>query len=174
VNIIENVQDAKTLRWWVNSGLEIWGEHVLLARAAERGDLDLVRAVVKYMDITRVDGIVAEHAQPHVLKWLLKHRKKLRLCVNYFNLDYASMNGYAENLFLIGNESKRMDRGIHFEYTEQAVDVASARGHIEVLNWWFYDAAQYGLQFTCSWEAFEGIEDNEEVLNWWKKVRATS
>lgn len=56
--------------------------------------------------------------------------------------------------------------GTDFRYTEEAIDLASENGHVDVLNW----CKNAGFEFLYTFNAIDHASKNGyiNVLNWWK------
>ncbi|KAI9351134.1 hypothetical protein DFJ73DRAFT_831714 [Zopfochytrium polystomum] len=116
-----------------------------------------------------------------VLQWWADSGLKLRF--NRFILDDASASGQVEALrwwtqlparlgaFGTGDRKGRNGRSApvlphRLQYSNCAVDIASQRGHISVLDWWMKES---GLPMRYSARAFDGARGKPHVLQWWRE-----
>lgn len=60
------------------------------------------------------------------------------------------------------------DQHIPMKYTERALDYASANGHLKVLKWW--KESGLTLKYTDHAFTYAIINDHEEVVTWWKEL----
>ncbi|KAF7799894.1 hypothetical protein EIP86_011136 [Pleurotus ostreatoroseus] len=114
----------------------------------------------------------SHHGQVSVLAWwahALKHCPDVVQTPSKHSIanaiDGASRNGQVASL------DWWLHSGIPLEYTEQALEMASAKNQLDVLAWWKKASKNYGLQLKVGRVMdMASTAGHVEVLEWWSRA----
>ena len=97
------------------------------------------------------------------LEMFSKHKNKFPLPSQKI-LDWISSHGHINMLHVLGD--LKLTSLFKLHYTEDALNVASLRGHVNVLEWWINS----GLELKYSEKALNNASEDGHVavLEWWK------
>lgn len=107
----------------------------------------------------------------HILEWFLRHSFKtfsgsLNLLLFDYSknaIDFASIYGRIDVLDWFVKHAKCLNI-LKYDIT-RAIDLAAARGHTNVLNWWKFSGLGFNYQYAIDWASEEG---HVNVLNWFE------